>query len=241
MRLSTLLALTAHSKDTTPAMTKTTVHGLPVTIEHAKGTIRKLHDSTGKVVYQKHMMHHYGFFDKTKGRDGDEVDCFVGPMGDKATEVYIVHMKDLGPVPSEREDEDKCFVGFSSADAAKTAFLAHYPTSFFGGMTTLPVADFKQKMATASLPYRKKKITADKKVHCPHCGSTAYGLMPTDFETARCRGCGKTFNPPASSLPRPSNTRNTIAQGKLQLPRALFTTNRVQRLLTRPAAKGRNA
>lgn len=28
---------------------------------------------------------------------------------------------------------------------------------------------------------------------CPHCGSTKFGLMPSDFETAKCKNCGKTF------------------------------------------------
>lgn len=33
---------------------------------------------------------------------------------------------------------------------------------------------------------------------CPRCGSTKYGLMPTDFETAKCSKCGKNF--PAKSI-----------------------------------------
>jgi hypothetical protein len=34
---------------------------------------------------------------------------------------------------------------------------------------------------------------ATKKPKCPHCGSSDYGLMPTDFETAKCNGCGKNW------------------------------------------------
>lgn len=29
---------------------------------------------------------------------------------------------------------------------------------------------------------------------CPHCGSDKYELMPTDFETAKCADCGKTWD-----------------------------------------------
>lgn len=191
MRLAGVLNL-AHAKDTTSEGKHTVVHGLPITIEHSKGTKRVLHDDKGNVVYSKHMHSHYGYFNNTKGRDGDEVDCFVGPLKN-ATMVYIVHMKDMGPVPSEREDEDKTFIGFPSADAAKQAFLLHYPKNFFESMTVLPVDTFKQKMAEASLPYRHKKIHAAKAKACPHCKSKKFGLMPTDFETAKCKDCGKTF------------------------------------------------
>ena len=158
--LAVLLTLAAHAKDTPVKNTKAKVHGLAITIEHPKGTLRRLHDDKGNVVYKKHMYNSYGYFNGTKGRDGDEVDCFLGPLKN-AKEVYVVHMKDLGPVPSEREDEDKCMIGFPSADVAKAAFLRHYPATFFGGMTTLPVDVFKKKMRQASKPHRKKKITAE--------------------------------------------------------------------------------
>jgi hypothetical protein len=35
--------------------------------------------------------------------------------------------------------------------------------------------------------------TAAEKPKCPHCGSDDYGLMPTDFETAKCNDCGKNW------------------------------------------------
>lgn len=66
MLLSAAIALNAHTKDTTPLLKTTSVHGLPVTVEHPKGTERKLHDDSGKVVFKKLMMYDYGFFDKTK-------------------------------------------------------------------------------------------------------------------------------------------------------------------------------
>lgn len=188
MRLADLIA---HNKDTPVVGIRHTAHGLPITIEHPKGTLRVLHDDKGNVVYKQHMYHSYGYFNKTKGRDGDEVDVFLGPVKN-ATEAFIVHMLDKGPVPSERENEDKVMLGFPSADAAKTAFHLHYPKSFYGGMTSLPVDEFKKRLKTASLPYRKKKITAAEE-KCPRCGSKKYGLMPTDFETAKCEKCGKTW------------------------------------------------
>jgi hypothetical protein len=150
----------AEDGDTPSANAKAKVHGLPLTIEVKKNNYRVLHDDKGNVVYRKLMLHDYGFIDKTKGRDGDEVDVFVGPIGDKAKEVFVIHMKDMGPVKNEREDEDKCFIGFPSADAAKAAFLAHYPANFYESMTAMPVDLFKKKMKQASRPYTNTKIHA---------------------------------------------------------------------------------
>ncbi len=192
MRLAAAIALAAHAKDTPVDSRQLIRHGLPITVEHKKGSLRILHDDKGKVVYKQNMHADYGYFNHTKGRDGDEVDCFVGPLKN-AGFVYVAHMKDMGPVKSEREDEDKCFIGYPGADAAKTAFLLHYPATFFGGMTTLSVADFKAKLKQAQKPYREKKIHGVA-LACPKCGSKKISLMPTDFETAKCKDCGKTWD-----------------------------------------------
>ena len=39
-----------------------------------------------------------------------------------------------------------------------------------------------------------KGVRAKKKPRCPHCGSDDYALMPTDFETAKCNKCEKTWD-----------------------------------------------
>ncbi len=59
-------------------------------------------------------------------------------------------------------------------------------------MTSLPLADFKKRMKSASLPYRHKKIHASRT--CPKCGGNHIKLMPTDFETAKCETCNHTFS-----------------------------------------------
>ncbi len=40
---------------------------------------------------------------------------------------------------------------------------------------------------------RLTRKQAAAKPKCPHCGSDDYGLMPTDFETAKCNKCGKNW------------------------------------------------
>ncbi|MDE2103383.1 MAG: hypothetical protein KGL39_39445, partial [Patescibacteria group bacterium] len=156
MRLSRYVQIAADSPQKRMSINR---HGLPITIEYPKGSMRILKNAEGKPVYSIRMANHYGFFNGTKGRDGDEVDCIVGPKPD-AEEVFVIHMKDMGPDKDQREDEDKCMVGFASANDAKRAFFQHYPKNFYEGMTALPVSVFKKRMGEASLPHRKKKITA---------------------------------------------------------------------------------
>jgi hypothetical protein len=162
MKLAQILALKDITADAIVA--KTRVHGLPIHIEVKKHQQCILKDDAGNVVYKRLMLHDYGYIAKTKGRDGDEVDVFVGPIGDRATEVYVVHMKDTGPDKKEREDEDKCMVGFPSADAAKAAFIAHYEPEFFGGMTVLPVAAFKKRLAQTQIPHTHNMLHAEELV-----------------------------------------------------------------------------
>jgi transcription elongation factor Elf1 len=41
---------------------------------------------------------------------------------------------------------------------------------------------------------KERSIKGAVKPKCPHCGSSKYSLMPTDFETAKCDECGKNWN-----------------------------------------------
>lgn len=193
--------LLAHAADSPSVNRKLKVAGLPIVIEHPKGSQRLLHNDAGEVVYKVHMHYSYGFVSGTKGRDGDEVDVFVGPIR-VPKDVFIIHMVDRGPDKKEREDEDKVMLGFPSADAAKSGFLLHYPKSFYGGMTCLPLDVFKKRLKEAQKPHRRKMLhagrfsnwnSAVKKAKCPKCGGKKFTLMPTDFETAKCTDCKHLF------------------------------------------------
>lgn len=60
------------------------------------------------------------------------------------------------------------------------------------GMTRMGDPNGKTEMVCTHCKYAPK--TATKKPKCPHCGSSNYGLMPSDFETAKCGDCGKNWN-----------------------------------------------
>jgi len=164
---------------------KITVQGLSVVVEYPKGSVRELKNDAGETVYKRLMRYSYGYFEHTQGRDPDEVDVILGPFADTCKSAFIVHMLDKGPDVDEREDEDKVLFGFGNAVAAKLAFFSMYPKSFFGGLTELPMATFKEKLATASLPYRRKKLTAS--TACARGGKCMY-IMGDDT----CVKCQRT-------------------------------------------------
>ena len=60
------------------------VKGFDITIENPKGSRRYYDREKGKYNV---MQNHYGYFTKTKGKDGDQVDVFIGPDTDSFTKV----------------------------------------------------------------------------------------------------------------------------------------------------------
>lgn len=139
-------------------------HGLPISIENAAGSSRRWFDPVAREHGSTTMIHDYGYIRLTEATDGDHVDCYVGP--DKhAARVYVVHQQKKRPDGSfGGYDEDKCFLGFPSASAAKAAYLAHYnDPRFFGSMTTMTIPQFKGKLVEK----RGQKLTKARRPFTP--------------------------------------------------------------------------
>jgi len=62
-----------------------------------------------------------------------------------------------------------------------------------GGLTRRLNEEGEIEEVCTQCEYGPKK-TGAAKPKCPHCGSSEYSLMPTDFETAKCDKCGKNWN-----------------------------------------------
>ena len=114
------------------------VKGFDITIENPKGSRRYYDRKKGKYVV---MQNHYGYFTKTKGKDGDQVDVFIGPDTDSFTKVYVVDQKVDGSF-----DESKVMLGFSSKKEAKTAYFANFDENWHGFMhiTGVSLKTFKK-------------------------------------------------------------------------------------------------
>ena len=103
-----------------------TFSGFKITIENAKGSKRYWTDDKGNTGYNE-MKHHYGYFSKSLGHDGDHVDVFLGDNQD-SDKVYVVDQnKKDGSF-----DESKVMLGFDSKKEAKEAYLSNFTPDWKG-------------------------------------------------------------------------------------------------------------
>lgn len=141
------------------------IHGLDLTIENAKGSFRRGVDKGGKPWAVK-MPSHYGYFKRTEGKDGDQVDCYLGQHV-RSPRVFIV---DQLNAETRQFDEHKCFLGFAS----KASAVATYHKAFsdgrsgerLGHVTEMNIEQFKDWLdkgnttKPASAPVNRKARVA---------------------------------------------------------------------------------
>jgi len=115
--------------------------GLEIAVENPRGAERSGTDESGKKWSVK-MKHHYGYFNRTEGKDGEQIDVFVGPhVGSK--KVFIVDQVVPG---TDTFDEHKTLIGFKNEEAARAGYLANYEKGWkgLGAITELPMDEFKE-------------------------------------------------------------------------------------------------
>ena len=114
------------------------VRGFDITIENPIGS--KRYYGKDKKKYNV-MQNHYGYFTKSKGKDGDQVDVFIGPDVEKFEKVYVVDQKMNG-----KFDESKVMFGFSSKKEAKAAYFSNFDKNWHGFMhiTGVSLTTFKK-------------------------------------------------------------------------------------------------
>lgn len=116
------------------------VQGLDITIENPKGSERTGTDQNGKK-WSVTINNTYGYFKRTKGKDGDQVDVFIGENPLSET-VFVVDQ--INPQTGEF-DESKVMLGFDSAEQAQQSYMANYSPGWkgFGSITQVPIDKFK--------------------------------------------------------------------------------------------------
>ena len=123
-------------------------HGLPITIEYEKGTIRSGVDREGNP-WQQEMFHHYGYFEGIMGADGKELDVYYNPDGKSDKIFRVIQLDTL----TGKFDEYKIMIGFDTIEDAKQGYLVHYPDGWvgFGGIEEITLEHIKREKALDEL------------------------------------------------------------------------------------------
>lgn len=108
------------------------IKGFDISIENPAGSRRYYGKDKKKFNV---MQNHYGYFTKSKGKDGDQVDVFLGPDIENFDKVYVVDQKINGSF-----DESKVMLGFKTKKEAKAAYFANYDSNWHGFMHITGVA-----------------------------------------------------------------------------------------------------
>ena len=126
------------TKDSSVTASMKKLHDLNVSIENIKGSIRRGKDWAVK------MPAHYGYLSSTNGRDGEEIDCYVGPQMDSQN-VWL--FKTLNPETRD-EDEHKVMLGYSNLQSAMKDFIMGYSDGKgferIGSIETMTMENFKK-------------------------------------------------------------------------------------------------
>lgn len=143
------------------------VHGMDVTIENAKGSTRSGTDTSGKK-WSITMNNTYGYFKRSKGKDGDQIDVFLGDNLD-SEKVFVVDQVD----ENGEFDEHKVMMGFNSAEEARENYLANYEKGWkgLGGITEVSLDKFKKWVDNGT---RKRKAFAEYKENKPAAESDQF-------------------------------------------------------------------
>jgi len=118
-------------------------HGLVISIENAKGSIRSGVDAKGNR-WQVVMPASYGYVKRSIGADDDHIDVYMGPNPISHT-IWVIDQKDA---KTGRFDEHKCMLGFDTKDEAletyHKAFSDAKGPDRVGGVTKMNVGQFKR-------------------------------------------------------------------------------------------------
>ena len=117
------------------------IDGFQMSIENAAGSTRKGTDEAGKA-WSQTMESHYGYFNRTEGKDGDQVDAFIKPGGAKGKPFFVIDQFNK----DGSFDEHKVMIGFETEQEARDAYLANYEDGWtgLGNITEMDKETFKE-------------------------------------------------------------------------------------------------
>lgn len=142
---------------------KVTIKGLKITIENPKGSTRRGVDEDGNQ-WESEMKYTYGYFNGTVGKDGDQIDVYIGPEVEEDFDVYIIDQVDE---ETRAFDEHKVMFGFSNENEAKEAYMSCYEEGWkgFENITTISLSKFKKWIKNEdAIKYPAKKLNMSSRI-----------------------------------------------------------------------------
>jgi len=117
------------------------LHGLDISIENPRGSKRSGTAPDGRK-WERTLAHHYGYFKRSEGRDGDQVDLFLTQNAEDADRPVFV-IDQVNP-QTGRFDEHKTVVGAATEAEAREAYLANYEDGWkgLGAISSMTLDEF---------------------------------------------------------------------------------------------------
>lgn len=127
---------------------KINLHGLNISIENPKGSVRSGVNKAGKK-WENTLQHHYGYIRGTKSNDGEQVDVFIGDKPESQS-VYVINQNDP---ETGKFDEHKAILGVTSKQDAIDAYHANYEKGWqgMGSIAEMSIDEFKEKISNGAI------------------------------------------------------------------------------------------
>lgn len=118
-------------------------HGMDIAIENPKGSVREGTNPDGKP-WKRKMRDHYGYIKRSEGKDGDQVDVFIGK--NKVKESSPIYVVDQTNPETGKFDEHKVIMGANNVAEAKRIYRRNYEKGWkgLGAITKMAPAEFKE-------------------------------------------------------------------------------------------------
>jgi N12 class adenine-specific DNA methylase len=151
------------------------VDGYNISIENAKGSVRRGTGADGKP-WETLMHNDYGYIRGTEGVDGDHIDVFLSDTPEEGDVFVVDQVNKDGSF-----DEHKVMYGFPTEQAARDAYLSNYEPGWtgLGAITHVSKDEFKKWIQSSR---RKTKPFAEYKSVKPIEGNGMIGRSLTDKE-----------------------------------------------------------
>ena len=151
------------------------VDGYNISIENAKGSVRRGTGADGKP-WKTTMQNDYGYIRGTEGVDGDHIDVFLSDTPEEGDVFVVDQVNEDGSF-----DEHKVMYGFPTEQAAREAYLSNYEPGWtgLGAITHVSKDEFKKWIQSSR---RKTKPFAEYKSVKPIEGNGMIGRSLTEKE-----------------------------------------------------------